>query len=520
MLQSGKHEIRLKVLNSMDCFGVDVWSMQVSVFTIVNPTSVWCDSGYKLATKKWECMSEEEKSLLAQQDSTSTPTTFSTTTETPTFARLTQHSFRSDCVDRKNIRIAFTTRDLARTELTFRQQGDLQAVVNSSHQSTPRFCDTDIWQIGNIDNDNRELSSIYEGTELHINITNVENPGSKFPIKLLPFVTSDIYIHYVLPHEIEMRQGSAFLTLGLINLTKSVEIGMRYFDHRINEFSNSHVVHFNRIYQVMGWNIPMLGATGGEQHSIHLHFETEANLIMFDFLKMQFNKRDRRLINEIVARKGAWIVRGFRTADTAGTGMRISVNNATATDNYEDVMLLYQRSPFSLYETVAKISSNGMIYPYKMFHVSVGELERLLKDVTGIYVTSNADVSSLPVQAGVQTIDVRTDTGEVVVKYRDESTLTFSLTSTLSFTKLTIISYSAPGNDLNIGRRGPQTLVFCSTNANHRYNAVDTISTGSRDRDILGDIEPLSRQYSYVISKKSGNTLFYANNFIEIDFPN
>ncbi|XP_052818673.1 uncharacterized protein LOC128244676 [Mya arenaria] len=517
MLDPGKHNITIKVVNSVDCHGIELWSMAISVYIPVDPSTFWCGTGHELRPKKWDCMSEEERQSAAAATLPSvTPntqiTTSTITTEPPNYVTVTQQSFTSDCLDKKNVHVLFTTHLLDGTSITAQQEasGSFSAPSTVETAFAPRYCDSDLWQIGTIDENNAEFASIYQGKLLKINITNAFKPETLFPAKLLPFVTTDIMLHFTMPTEIKMEKGSAYFALGLFNLTKNVNIGLRYFDHSKSAFTDFHVMTFTPRYQVMGWNIHHLGESYIRENTFHLHFETEANMIMFDFLKLQYNKRDERKLNTVIAREGHLKVRGLRYADSKG--MEIYVNGIKGADNMEEALLLYQTGVFSRYETVVRIHESGIIYPYKTYLVNISDAHRLLIDVSGFRVSHGSDPTvALPPQP-VKSVHVDTVIDEIAITYYDGSVLYISVTVNAFATKLQIIRFDT-------GKEQRQHhLLFTSTKASSQYAAVNTISTPAMTKDILENLDELNGQFDFTFRRRTDN-LYYANNAINVHFP-
>lgn len=517
LLPAGKHNITIRVNGSGDCYGVEFWALYIRIFTVVDHASFWCSSGYKLSPKKWECLSDDERRALATRHAPTTTALPTTTTSPPTYVTLTQHSFTSNCLDKKNVKIKFTARSLEGTTMSVRQEHIPLNPVSSLgniQEREPRFCDSDIWQIGEVDNDNKEFGSIYPGKTLVVNISFVDHPEKIFPGKLLPFVTTDITIHFVIPKDIKMERGSAFLALGLINLTKPVDVGLRYFDTSLNAFSDIHILHFTPQFQVMGWSIPHLSDNIGQENTIHLHFQSETNMIMFDFLKLQYSKRDERKFNSLISRTGKWRVRGLRYADSKG--MKVMVDGQQESMDIEDVLLLYQVSEFGLYETVLRIHSNGMFFPYKTFPVNVNAAERMIIDVSGVYFSTVKHSSDVTAPTPIRSLHIDTTNDVIIVNYLDGSLLHLLLTATSLETKLQVIKFQAAtdGKDQQVAK----DLTFISTHVNANHAGVNNLITSGRTFNVLDNLDSLSGHLQYKFERTSVNTLFYANNVFEITF--
>lgn len=523
MLDPGKHDIVVKVDKSKDCHGIELWSMNVTVYIAVNTNDFWCDSNYKLAPRKWECLSDSDReggTPAPPPSTTSPPTTTtttipSTTTEPPNHVAVSQRSFYSGCLDKKNINVAFTAQLLAGTTITLKQvntDSSAPAAADTERNNLDaHFCDSDIFQIGDIDKDNKELASIYQGTTLKVNITDVKHPERVFPAKLLPFVTTDISLYFKMPPNIQMEKGSAYLLLGLFNLTKPAHIGLRYFDHTANAFTEFHFMTFTPQYQAMGWSIPSMADTPFLQNVFHLQFQTEANVIMFDFLKLQYSKRDERKLNTVIARKNHWKIRGLRYNDS--TGMSVFVDGLLGAQDMEDVLLLYQVGSFKHYETVVRIHQNGMIYPYKTYPTNISDTERLRIDVSGFFVSPESNNSVVAPQSPVRSLYIDTSIDEVTMLYEDGSAFHFSVLVSPSSTQLQVVRYDSGRNI------GQQSLVFTSTKVNKEYAAVDTLATPSVSKGVFENLEELSGQHSFTFTRYKQGGLFYANNHINVQFP-
>lgn len=515
MLPAGTHNITIRVNSTGDCYGVELWAFYIRLFTVVDHSSFWCNSGYRLSPRKWECLSNVEKRARLTNAAHTTSKIISTTTMLPpTHVNVTQNSFQSNCLDKKNVKIKFSTRNLVGTTISARHE--LLPLTSSSAlpqvtEKEPRFCDTDIWQIGEVDSDNKEFASIYPGKSLVVNISYVDHPEKVFPGKLLPFVTTDITINFVIPKYIKMERGSAFLALGLFNLTKPVDVGLRYFDHGVNAFSDIHILTFTPQYQVMGWSIPHLGDTGSQENTFHLHFQSEANVIMFDFLKLQYNKRDERKYNSLIARTSKYRVRGLRYADS--NGMKVVVDSQQEGLNMEDVLFLYQLTEFGLYETVLRIHSNGMFFPYKTFPVNVNVAERMIIDVSGVFFAVENHQSGVSTPTAIRSLHIDTANDVLIVNYVDGSVLHLLLTVTLRETKLEVIKFQGPPNST-----GSQDAVFISTHVNSDFAGVNTLVADGRAKNILDNLDGMSGHLNYLLKRTSSNTLYYANNIIEFTF--
>lgn len=518
MLAAGNHNISIRVNKSGDCYGVELWALYIRLFTVVDHATFWCNSGYALSPRKWECLSDDERrSMSANNAHMSTTMSTTTTTLPPKYVTVSQQSFKSNCLDKKNVKIRFSTPNLEGTIVSVKQDylpANPTSSIELSPQTEPRFCDSDIWQIGEVDGDNKEFASIYPGKALVVNITHVQHPETIFPGKLLPFVTSDITIHFVVPNDIKMEQGSAFLALGLLNLTKPVDVGLRYYDHSLRAFSDIHILKFTPDFQVMGWSIPHLSDTTGQENTIHLHFQSEANVITFDFLKLQYGKRDERKFNSLIARTGKWRVRGLRYAHSKG--MKVVVDDQREGLDMEDVLLLYQLSEFGMYETVLRIHSNGMFFPYKTFPVNINAAERTLIDVSGVFFATSKHPSNVATPTPIRSLRIDTTNDVIIVNYLDGSVLHVLLAATTQETKLKVIKYQPPSNEK--GGQITEDIVFTSTHVNTDYAGVNKLFVKGREKNILDNLDNISGELNFTLKRTSTNSLFYVNNVFEIHF--
>lgn len=515
MLKPGKHELKLKVLKSHDCYGFEPWSMQVSVFTSFDSTKLWCGSDYTVSSQKAPC-GKSQSDVSKITTTTSAPPT--TTTLPPTYVNVKQLSYNADCLDRKNVKIQFTTQDIAGTNILLRQDDwPTTAKVSKKEKRAVegRLCESDIWQIGKIDSDNREFSPIYPGKSLTINLTDQPKQEQKFPMKLLPFATTDIILNFDIPQHLRIEQGSAYIILGLINLTKPADIGLRFYDHTVKDFSNIHVMTFTPEYQVMGWNIPNLGMNNNRSCTIHLHFQSKANVIMFDFLKLQYTKRDERKINALTARRGHWKVRGFRY--TSSVGMKVRVDQRNEASNIEDIVLMYQASPLSRYQTVLRVTKDGTFYPYKSFRIKMNESDRTFVDITGFVFHHNVNLSSRSQFSPIRSFHLNTSNDSITTVYEDGSILRLRLGATSIETNLQIIKYE-PVDDQR-KTNDAQSIVFTSTYVSDYFAAVSTLSVKGREIQVLSNLDDFSGEYTFTFRKHSPTNLFYANNFIQLQFP-
>lgn len=516
MLQPGKHELKLRVEKSYDCYGFEPWSMHVSVFTAIDPSKLWCGSTYSLAPKLDSC-SPGGRSQSGIITAPPTSTTSPTTTLPPSYVSVKQLSHQSNCVDKKNVRIIFSTQNLAGVSITVRQddrQSKAKQFQNEQRTIDGRLCESEIWQLGKIDSDNREFKPIYPGKSLTINITDQQNQEDTFPGKLLPFVTTDIIINFKIQTILNIENGSAYFALGLVNVTKPADIGLRYYDHTIRDFSNVHVLTFTRDYQVMGWNIPNLGKTGDIDNTIHLHFQSEANVIMFDFLKLEYTKRDERKTNKKIARRGHWKVRGLRYATSLG--MRVIVDDIYEAVNIEDAILMYQVNAFSRYQTVLRINADGTFYPYKPFRMRTDETQRTFVDVSGFAVHRSDNASNIGQSHAIRSMNLDSSSDVLTARYGDGSVLRLLLTATSTETKIQITDLETVVDQTK--NTNAQSLVFTSTSANDYYTAVNTVSVKGRELNIMSKVDELSGNYSFTFKKTSPTNMFYANNFINIRF--
>lgn len=514
MLKPGKHELKLKVVKSYDCYGFEPWSMQVTLFIPFDTTKLWCGSEYLLVPKDASCRNSQSKVDITTT-STTPPTT---TTLPPTFVNVKQLSYNTKCLDKKNVKIQFTTQNIDGTSILIRQndwQSTAKQSQNEKNAMEGKMCDSDIWQLGNIDSDNREFSPLYPGKSLTIDISDLPNQEKKFPMKILPFATTDIIINFDIPSNLKIEHGSAYFALGLVNLTKPADIGLRYYDDTVNDFSEMHVITFTPEYQVMGWNVPNLGTMHNRSATIHLHFQSEANVIMFDFLKVQYTKRDERKINTLIARKGHWKIRGLRF--DSSVGMKVIVNDTNKSSYVEDAVLMYQVSAFSRYQTVLRIKKDGTFYPYKSFRIKIDESQRTFVDTTGFAFNMNVNTSSRSHSAWIRSLHIDTSTNVITSVYEDGSVLRLRLVATSIDTKLQIVSYA--GNAVQKKINDAQNIVFTSTYVSDYFAAVNTLTTKGRSRNVLSKLGDFSGEYTYTFKKTSPTTLFYANNFIQLQFP-
>ena len=516
MLNPGKHELRIKVVKSNDCYGFEPWSMQVSVFTAIDPSKLWCGSDYMLVPKKAYCSLDGGSQSTKEVVTTST-TPPTTTTLPPTYVHVHQQSYTTDCFDKKNVQIQFTTKDIGGTLISLHQES-VQSRASQFRNNNPmiqgKLCDSEIWQLGEIDKDNREFSPVYPGKILTINLTGDANEEKRFPMKILPFATKDIIINFEMPPHVRMAQGSAFFALGLFNLTKPADIGMRYYDHVRKNFSDIHVITYTPEYQVMGWNVPNLGKTNDKNNTIHLHFQSEANVIMFDFLKLQYTQRDERQTNSLIARKGHWKVRGLRYSTSVA--MTVLVDDKNEAKHIEDAVLMYQVSPFSQYHTALRINNDGTFYPYKSFKITINQSERTFVDVSGFSFKQTNTSSRESRSSGIRSLQVDTSNNVITTFYKDGSILRLRLVATPSDTKLQIINYEMSADQKK--NNDAHSIVFTSTYVTDYYAAVNTLAAQGRERPILSNVDGLSGEKKYIFRKTSPTNMFYTNNFITLQF--
>lgn len=523
MLDPGKYKLTLKVEHSYDCYGFEPWSMQITLFTPINPLKLWCESTYSLASQPSTCIPDRRDQTESNSASSTTmPLPPSTTTTPPTYVTVKQHSFRSKCLDKKNVKISFSTKDLGGTSIIVRQE-PIQPMAKQFREdrtnNDSRLCNSDIWQLGIADDNNNEFKAIYSGKVLTVNLTNQPHPEDVFPAKLLPFVTTDIYIQFKIPPDVQIQRGSAYFTLGLVNVTMQADVGLRYYDHTIQNFSNIHVLTFTPKYQVMGWNIPNLGKMMETNSTIHLHFKSEANVIRFDFLRLEYRKGDERKINNLIARRGHWKLRGLRYPTSSGMSVSLDTKNEVA--NIEDAVILYQSDAFSRYETLLRINVDGTFYLYKPFRFLDERNEMTSVDISGFYFFQNVNEFNIS-NSQVQSLNLNSSTGEFVVHYEDGSVIGAQLTSTHLETKMQITRYEAKTDQKktnNVDMKNAQGVVFTSTYINDYLAAVNTLSSEGREKQILENMDDFGGDYAFTFRKTTTTNLFYANNFIKLQFP-
>ncbi|KAL4239839.1 hypothetical protein ACF0H5_000640 [Mactra antiquata] len=515
MLAPGNHELTFHVANSGDCFGVELWSMQVSVFTAVDPSSFWCDSGYTLAERTNECGGPR-----IHTEEMITPAKSVTTTTVPpsSYVTVQQFSKTTKCFDRRNVNILFSTDKLPGTEISVKQDAISTQATQFSIVRTPidgKLCEQEIWQLGKMDENNNEFSSIYPGKYLTVNLTDDVNQEQKFPMKLLPFTTSDIIINFDMPQNVDMKEGSAYFALGLVNLTKPVNVGLRYYDHTIGDFSRTHFVTFTPKYHVFGWNIPNLGKTDNTKNIFHLHFESDTNVIMFDFLKLLYTKRDERKQKHTIARREYLKINGLRYETTVG--MEINVDDTDIVKDLDDIIIMHQAGEFNRYKTVLRVSSAGIFYPYKTFYIPQQESDNAIVDVSGFHFGHSYNASYVTTPTKIRYVFIDTNNYVIKVIFEDQSVLHFRLIVTDDETMLKIISYS--GVEGNGRKIEAQNLIFTSTYVDNYYAAINTIKNEIREQEVMSTVETLSGGYNFTLKKTTASNLFYSNNVININFP-
>lgn len=526
VLSPGKHELILEVKDSLDCYGFEPWSIYVNIFVPENPRNFWCGSTYSLAEQPTTCIPDIGDSVSAKVHRVMTPPT---TPFPPTYVHVNQHSYHSKCLDDKNVKISFTTRSIEGTVIHLQQEPRHRLQQQQQHfrerklGNVSRLCHSEIWQFGKADDNNGEFKAIYSGKVLKINLTGQQPPEDIFPAKLLPFVTTDIYIHFEISPDVDIYHGSSYFTLGLVNLTMPADVGLRYYDYTLQNFSAMHVLPFTPQYQVMGWNIPNLGKTRERNNTIHLHFQSEANIIRFDFLRLEYRKRDERKLNTVLARRGSWKVRGLRYETSAG--LKVSVDNMTLAANMEEAVLLYQFGPFSRYETVFRLKADGMFYLYKSFRPQAqSQNAMILVDVSGFYFLHDVKARNLLGPKPIRFMSLDTLTDAVRVHYEDGSVLNAQLTATPSETKMQITRFETATdqkktNNQNLQVNNAQGVVFTSTYINDDLAAVNVLSTEGKEKQIMENMDDLSGYNSYLFRKTSQTNVFYANDLTVLQFP-
>lgn len=521
-ISPGSHEILIKVMHSLDCYGVELWSMQISADADIDAANFWCAQNVSFASRQPDCLSSS-----AQERSTTTAvtTTLQKTTKALPSVVVTQHSKASDCLDTKNVKVSFSTANLNGTRITVRQNDNkvLEDTPKSlDARATGRMCEQTIWQLGKIDGDNTEFMPVFPGETIEINITAHEKHEAIFPAKILPFVTKNMRINFKIPHNIKEQVGSAYFTLGLINLTKTADVAFQYYDHSTKSFSSVHVMSFTPEYAVMGWNIPNFAKTNDTDNTFLLHFTSSGNMIMFDFLKLEYVTNDERKLNILIGRSAKWKVRGLRYPDSVG--MLVSVDDAHVEANIEEVILMCKSSDFNVYNTVLRVAVNGIIYPYKTYKfTTANSTEKSVVDVSGFFAHQISNLSKTPYPSEVLRIKVETSKDELAIHYRDGSFLQLRLAAPSTETEVIIKQFETKDNESSANNI--KSLVFVSTYVSEYLAAINSIrgintqGVSEREKHIMDDLSVLSGENKYILKKKSPTQAFYTNNEFLLQFP-
>ena len=518
MVPPGKHVITIHVRSSGDCYGVEFGMLSLETKKLLNESMLWC--GEKHAAVNSQCLPRAgDKAKVVDKAVISLPPS-STIPEPPMYIEVRQLSYKSNCIDKQNVIIAFSGEELVGTNITVRQR-DLSTLENG-HMSTRttsrgRECKSSLWQLGNIDANNSEFGNIYPAESYSVNISDFSDATPRFPAKLLPFLTKEITLRFEIPKDLNIKEGSAFFVLGLVNLTSNSRIGLQVNDPNTGLSSERVDLMFTPARQVMGWHLPYIRRSPASTKSeIKIHIFSEANVIMFDFLKLDYSLREERKQNSLIARTTNMKVRGLRYVNSVGAA--VIVDDRPPAYNVEDIVIYHKQ--FSRYRVVLRIHFSGALYPYKSYNIRRQSDEQQMVDVSGFVFSSGVPAlkdGEDTISNNISSIFISTATDLILINYSDGSVVKLKLTSSFEITQLTVVGFEARDNQ--ISRSGIKSLYFLSTHVNDDIAAVNDIEVPGVKVPIISESLGLSGDFDYTISQRKPSSVFYANNLFNIQFP-
>ena len=420
-----------------------------------------------------------------------------------------QLSYETECLDEINVRIQFIRLDLAGTRII------VSPSKNKLHQQyNDRFylqgkttCGLDSWQLGKIDGDNREFQHLVPHDIVTLKLENEKRDVTKFPSKILPFVTPIIKISFNISTEVNLHKATTLFVLGLVNVTKETYIGLQYNTGPMD----TEFITFSPTRHIMGWSIPDL--RHGENR-FFLHFDTSSNTIMFDFLKLEIIPKVQRKKTVILADTDQVRIKGILSLGRSG--MTITTNKPPFGN--VDKMVIFHKSKEELrYHVVLSVKANGAIsiYHSHTYKNQFRSSKRAFTDVSRFLFGRESDQPNDDGHISSLHFNIKTFVFNIV--YKDGSILIAQLIPTETNTQLLVKNLYT--FDENMKQSHMQTITFESVHVNNYLAAVNEISDGQSTVSVMANLTHLNNRYTYTFRKTSPFNIYLTSETIELLFP-
>ena len=454
-------------------------------------------------------------SATSTTSSSSLNTTVSTTTDvrivpySPSLSSVfvKQLSFKTECIDEINVRIRFTRLDLAGTRIIARQSGYnvYQHTNDRQHLQDKTTCGLASWQLGKIDGDNREFQHLVPNHIVILKIENEKEDVSRFPSKILPFLTPIIKITFNISSEVNLLEASSLFVLGLVNVTKETYVGLQYKTGPMD----TEFLTFSPQRHIMGWSIPDLR---NGVNKFYLHFDTSTNTIMFDFLKLEILPRFQRKTVITIINTAHIRIKGILSS--SNSGMTVTTNNSTV-GNVEKIVISYRFKGTYKYQAVSSILSSGGICLYHGYKHEYGPSKRVLTDVSKFLFGRTPD--SRNDDGHITSLYFNTNSFILNIVYKDGSILIAQLITTKESTQLLVKTLNI--FDRNTRSSTMQAITFESTHVNNYLAAVNDVSNGEITVNVLGNLTNFNNHYLYTFRKTSPTKSYLTSTDLELLFP-
>ncbi|KAL4239838.1 hypothetical protein ACF0H5_000639 [Mactra antiquata] len=375
--------------------------------------------------------SSTSSSSTATPSSTTTTVTTTTKASTPkpkTPVILQQLSYDSECLDHPNVLVKFHAEKLKGTKIIARTTPNVKSNMNimeisRSNEVKGKFCEKIVWQIGEINHDHSELGSNWNQEHIDFDVNSHVQNQRPFPGEIDSALTHEIILRYVVPKHISLKNGQLRFTLGLLNVSEGLQVGLQYFRRHRRNPSDIKNITFSSRQQVMGWILPVRAISPSLENQLILHFdENSAQKVKIDFIRLEYIAPTPRTKPVILSLAGKWKIRGRQFLKSRRgprgklkfDGMKVMVNGNVMRGQFEKIYII--RKPNNEMLTVY---DNGEIFPThesRLTEKRTKDSYYRLQDVTGIRFGPN----------DIQLVDVDTFTKTLTIKYNDSSTVGLS----------------------------------------------------------------------------------------------
>ena len=463
-------------------------------------------STFKPHRTKFVTASPSSSSLSALTSVSSTKPQRSRTTT----VFLDQLSYKTNCIDKNNVRIKITRSGFEGTRIVARASDKINRYLatDQEHLQGKTTCGLYSWQLGKIDGDYTEFQHFVPHDIVTLKLENDEEDTAKFPAKILPFATPIIKLTFRVSRDVQLQHTSTFFVLGLVNLTKETFVGLQYNSGPMD----TDFLTFTPKRHIMGWSI--LDLVHGTNH-FYLHFDTSVNIIMFDFLKLEIRLRETRKIGVVIAESTKLRIKGILSPEKRG--MIVTTDSVSPVMNVENMVFFYRPDHASQYHAVLSIKSNGAIciYHNNNYNVIPNHSKRQLSDISQFSFRREADLINYG--GDISSLNFNTKSFVLTIIYKDGSILITQLTPSETSTELLVKSFYA--FDKNMNPLKTQTIIFQSTHITEYLAAVNDIADGKRTRNIMGDLASLKVSDRILFRKTSPTNVFLTSELLELYFP-